>query len=1079
MHAGRSTLAFLLALYCLTFCCLTPTARAATFGTVVPFVGGASDLVLDEARNRIYLTNTTQNRVEVYSLAQPRSFRTAIRVDSTPLAAAISRDGRLLFVTCYDASSLNIINLDTATVVSRVTLPAKPEGVAVGADGRVLISTIGTGAGNAQNVLLIYNPAAASSAAISNVTITPPAPTPPILPPPLARPFLSVRSQLRATRNGSRIIGVNLPNFATRAVFVYEVASATVLLSRTVALPSSVIAVSSDGSRFMAGATLFDAATLQVLAQQNVANSPYPFAGNANFNAQINQGGSIFLPNGSAIYSAFDIAPVQNPPARPNVTQLTVTDPNNLLIRLGIQLPENLAGKMEITQDGQTIYALSESGLIIIPIGQLNQSPLAVPESASVLLLSDQCGVTSSSTRARLNITNPGRGRVTATAQLLTTLPAAVGQPAVSALVAPTAAISNAGANPTVDFTFNARNAATLGTTAPAHDYLIQSPEAVNIPPRVRVLQNNRDAEGRGEVIPIDVGISSAEALEDMVFDATRERLYIANSGLNRVEVFDIRTRKLLAPIPVGQLPRALALTPDGSILYVANSTSEAISIVDPDRGVVTGTLRYPPIPFNTALPLVAPAAIAATQRGLLIVMNDGTLWKQVGNDIVPRDVSAVIGANGQNRPNAIPAPRAMATTPEGQYTILASGNGAVYLYDAQVDDFVQARQVFTVAQSGYQGPITAGPGGQFYVLNGTVLNSSLVQISTPAVGPVQPLISAVTAVGRSSYARFSQPLRVGAAVVGSTAIEIVDAVTGVTTRSATALEGPLLQAAVGGRPIPIGSHLIAVDSTATNAYAVTVSGLTIVPLGGILAAERPVINTRGTVNMASYLANFAPNTLISIFGRNLATADKPTTTTLPSILGGVCVTLGGRPLPLLATAAQQINAQIPPDLVPGTYPLVVRNLDRRAPSLTQNITVGRYAPALFVDSAGQPSIYHSNSGKPVNKDNPATRDQRLTMYGVGLGATTGGRVVSASPSPASPLAISGATRVFFGDPRIRQAEVVVEFSGLAPGFIGVYQINVYVPGDRMRGDALQVTVRVGGVDSPSTGPAVPLIPVN
>ena len=76
---------------------------------------------------------------------------------------------------------------------------------------------------------------------------------------------------------------VNLPNGNTRAVFVYEVASATVLLSRTVGNPSSVNALSNDGTKFMAGATLFDTATLQVLARQNSANAPYPFTAAANF----------------------------------------------------------------------------------------------------------------------------------------------------------------------------------------------------------------------------------------------------------------------------------------------------------------------------------------------------------------------------------------------------------------------------------------------------------------------------------------------------------------------------------------------------------------------------------------------------------------------------------------------------------------------------------------------------------------------------------------------------------------------------------------------------------------------------
>src|SRR5687768_4430304 len=130
---------------------------SATFGTVVSLVGGASDLVLDEPRGRLYLVNTTLNRVEVYHIAQ-RRFLAPIPTDSLPLAGAMSRNGRFLYVTAHDGAALDVIDLETLAVANRVGLPAKPEGIAIGNDERILITTIGTGAGNAQNTLLIYDP---------------------------------------------------------------------------------------------------------------------------------------------------------------------------------------------------------------------------------------------------------------------------------------------------------------------------------------------------------------------------------------------------------------------------------------------------------------------------------------------------------------------------------------------------------------------------------------------------------------------------------------------------------------------------------------------------------------------------------------------------------------------------------------------------------------------------------------------------------------------------------------------------------------------------------------------------------
>ena len=324
------------------------TSYGATFGTVTPALG-AADIVLDQPRGRLYLINSNLNRVQVYSIAQ-RTFLASITTGTQPLAGAMSPDGRFLYVTCYAQASLNVIDLDRSTVTRRVSLPANPEGVAVGIDGKALITTIGTGQGNQFNTLLIYDPNASVGAEISVVLVGPTPAAAPIAPP-LGRSALSTRSALLATPDKQRIIGVNNTG-NTRSVFVFEVASATILRARTFNFVSNVLSISPDASKFMAGLTLFETDTLAVLAQQNAANAPFSFpAGNANnFNTQQNQGGSVFAPDGKTLYSAFNIAPVQNPPARANVSRFLLNDPDNLLITLGLQLPENLSGKMVITR---------------------------------------------------------------------------------------------------------------------------------------------------------------------------------------------------------------------------------------------------------------------------------------------------------------------------------------------------------------------------------------------------------------------------------------------------------------------------------------------------------------------------------------------------------------------------------------------------------------------------------------------------------------------------------------------------------------------------------------------------------
>jgi uncharacterized protein (TIGR03437 family) len=54
-----------------------------------------------------------------------------------------------------------------------------------------------------------------------------------------------------------------------------------------------------------------------------------------------------------------------------------------------------------------------------------------------------------------------------------------------------------------------------------------------------------------------------------------------------------------------------------------------------------------------------------------------------------------------------------------------------------------------------------------------------------------------------------------------------------------------------------------------------------------------------------------------------------------------------------------------------------------------------------------------------------------------------------------------------------------VEWSGLVPGMVGIYQIDLYVPGTHMKGDTLPVMIKIGGVNSPVTGSSVPTVAVD
>src|SRR3954467_14445677 len=80
--------------------CVAPNLSAATFGTVVPIGGHASDIALDESRGLLYIANFTANRIEVMSTAD-YSIRTSMNVAPQPASLALSPDSKYLMIAHY------------------------------------------------------------------------------------------------------------------------------------------------------------------------------------------------------------------------------------------------------------------------------------------------------------------------------------------------------------------------------------------------------------------------------------------------------------------------------------------------------------------------------------------------------------------------------------------------------------------------------------------------------------------------------------------------------------------------------------------------------------------------------------------------------------------------------------------------------------------------------------------------------------------------------------------------------------------------------------------------------------------
>jgi len=247
------------------------------------------------------------------------------------------------------------------------------------------------------------------------------------------------------------------------------------------------------------------------------------------------------------------------------------------------------------------------------------------------------------------------------------------------------------------------------------------------------------------------------------------------------------------------------------------------------------------------------------------------------------------------------------------------------------------------------------------------------------------------------------------------------------------------------------------------NAYLLTFSGLSIVSLTAA-AGRTPSFQASGVVNSPSRTGPVSPGSLITIFGSNLADSETASETPLPRNLGGVCVTANEVAIPLLITSPTQIDAQLPPDLGTGRVTLTVRSTRLGQASTGVPIQLSATSPSLFaIDLNGQQRavLFHAADGALVTPDYPADRDEYLILYATGLGPASPA-VPAGELTPADPVSPTTQTVgvTIGGHP------YPVIWSGLAPGFVGVYQINIYVPGSRVQGDDLPVVVTAGGMSS-------------
>lgn len=389
-----------------------------------------------------------------------------------------------------------------------------------------------------------------------------------------------------------------------------------------------------------------------------------------------------------------------------------------------------------------------------------------------------------------------------------------------------------------------------------------------------------------------------------------------------------------------------------------------------------------------------------------------------------------------------------------------ASGATVQWNGSARTTTFVSATQLrATVSASDLAAVGTAAvtvlnptPGGG----TSNSLNFTIAPVPNPV--PELTLLSpSNTAAGRPAFTLSVQ----GAKFLSGATVRWNGANRQTTFVSATQLQGSILQSDVAEE----GTALVTVFNPApgggdSNAMTFTVHG-------------PPKINSGGSVNAASFSSQpVGAGSIISVFGANLAsTTAAAGSLPLPTALGGVSVEVNGTAVPLFFVSPGQINLQLPWTAATQSQATIRAYVDGVA-GAAETVSLAPTAPGLFsIDStgSGQGAILIAATGEVAAPSGsitgraarPARRGEHLSIFCTGLGDVANRPAVGAAPASdrlATTLVMPAVT--------IGGAAAQVTYSGLAPGFAGLYQVNVIVPADAPAGNAVSVVLTISGTTS-------------
>ncbi len=544
------------------------------------------------------------------------------------------------------------------------------------------------------------------------------------------------------------------------------------------------------------------------------------------------------------------------------------------------------------------------------------------------------------------------------------------------------------------------------------------------------------------------------------------QRLLVSNSGSgasgsiagDSVTAIDTATNQVITTLRLnaGDSPLDVAVLPDNSRAYAANTgcsncADRGVTVFDPAAMTSSGLLT----------PGRFPAVLAVSLDGTRLYVGDSNALRVFdvagGNQVIAVDLQLPI--------------QSLALSADG-LTIYAVVSSSTYLADA----IWVVSAANPLSATFYRFPDGSGcssvalmPGSpRLYV--SCAYTGALYAITINADGTLSLANTFSTSLGTFALAFSPDGKKLYAPHADSGAVEVLDPTNGarlsLVTVQSTPVNVVVNKAGTRAYVANYGGNSVSVlDATTDTVIATVPVGPN--PIGlALTAGAVPAVPAGGVANGASFAPNapVAAGSLVSIFGTNLgpATPASAPSLPLPTTLSGVRVTVGGRAAPLIYVSSGQINCQLPFELAGQTSVPVVVESDGVSSSPVM-LSLAASAPGIFtltVSGRTQGAVLNENDSLNTTS-NPARSGEVIQVFATGQGAVTNAPATGAG-APASPLATTPATPVVL----VGGVQALVLFSGLTPGYVGLWQVNARVPSGVTPGDSVTLQIVHNGAIS-------------